>query len=346
MKVGLMIGYSGAKYRLPMDLILEAEAAGFDSVWSAEAWGSDAITPLAFILAQTTKLKAGTAICQIPARTPANMAMTAMTLDQLSGGRFILGVGPSGPQVVEGWYGDAYGKPLARSKEYIAIIRKILAREAPLTHDGEHYQIPYRGEGSSGLGKPLKSILHGNPALPIYTASFTPAGVRMAGEVADGFFPVWMDPERFDLFEAPLNEGFAKAGGGKSLATFDVAPFVRMSMGDDIDACRMKVKQGLALYIGGMGARKKNFYNDYAKTMGYEAAAAKIQELYLGGAKDAAAEAVPDQLVDDTALVGPPAHIREQLSRWRDASARGHVGTMIVSVSSPEEARFLAAELL
>lgn len=346
MKVGLMVGYSGAKYQLPMDLILAAEAAGFDSVWSAEAWGSDAITPLAWILARTTKLKAGSAICQIPARTPANMAMTAMTLDQLSGGRFILGVGPSGPQVVEGWYGDAYGKPLARSREYIEIIRKILAREAPLTHDGEHYQIPYRGAGSTGLGKPLKSILHGNPDLPIYTASFTPAGVRMAAEVADGFFPVWMDPDRFDLFEAPLNEGFAKAGGGKSLANFDVAPFVRMSMGDDIAACRMKVKRGLALYIGGMGARKKNFYNDYAKTMGYEEAAVKIQELFLNGEKDAAAEAVPDQLVDDTALVGPPGHVREQLSRWKDAFARGHVGTMIVSVGAPEEARFLAEELL
>lgn len=346
MKVGLMIGYSGAKYRLPMDLILEAEAAGYDSVWSAEAWGSDAITPLAWILARTTKLKAGTAICQIPARTPANMAMTAMTLDQLSGGRFILGVGPSGPQVVEGWYGDAYGKPLARSKEYIAIIRKILAREEPLTHDGEHYQIPYRGVGSTGLGKPLKSILHGNPDLPIYTASFTPAGVRMAGEVADGFFPVWMDPDRFDLFEGPLNDGFAKAGGGKSLANFDVAPFVRMAMGDDIAACRMKVKQGLALYIGGMGARKKNFYNDYAKTLGYEEAAVKIQDLFLGGEKEAAAAAVPDQLVDDTALVGPPGHIREQLTRWKDAATRGHVGTMIVSLGAPEEARFLAEELL
>jgi F420-dependent oxidoreductase-like protein len=346
MKVGLMIGYSGAKYQLPMDLILESEAAGFDSVWSAEAWGSDAITPLAWILSRTTKLKAGTAICQIPARTPANMAMTAMTLDQLSKGRFILGVGPSGPQVIEGWYGNAYGKPLARSKEYIEIIRKILAREKPLTHDGEHYQIPYNGPGSTGFGKPLKSILHGNPKMLIYTASFTPNGVRMSGEVADGFFPVWMDPDRFDLFEEPLNQGFAKAGNGKSLDNFDVAPFVRMAMGDDIDKCRAQVKQGLALYIGGMGARNKNFYNDYAKTMGYEEAAVKIQDFYLTGAKDAAAEAVPDQLVDDTALVGPPGHIREQLSRWKAAAGRKQVGTMIVAVNNPDEARFLAQELL
>ncbi len=346
MKVGLLIGYSGAKYQIPMDLILEAESAGFDSVWSAEAWGSDAITPLAWILSRTTKIKAGTAICQIPARTPANMAMTAMTLDQLSDGRFILGVGPSGPQVIEGWYGDAYGKPLARSKEYIEIIRKILAREAPLTHDGEHYQIPYNGPGSSGLGKPLKSILHGDPDLPIYTASFTPNGVRMAGEVADGFFPVWMNPERFDLFDEPLKAGFAKAGNGKSLDNFDVAPFVRMAMGDDIAKCRMQIKRGLALYIGGMGARKKNFYNDYAKTLGYADAAVKIQDLFLSGEKDAAADAVPDKLVDETALVGPAGHIREQLARWKAAAARKEVGTMIVSVNSPAEARFLATELL
>ena len=346
MKVGLMIGYSGAKVQLPMNLILEAESAGFDSVWSAEAWGADAVTPLAWILSRTTKLKAGTAICQIPARTPANMAMTAMTLDQLSGGRFVLGLGPSGPQVVEGWYGNAYGKPLARSKEYIEIIRKILAREAPLTHDGEHYQIPYNGSGSSGLGKPLKSILHGDPGLPIYTASFTPNGVKMAAEVADGFFPVWMNPERFDLFEEPLKAGFAKAGNGKSLDNFDVAPFVRMAMGDDIAKCRMQIKRGFALYVGGMGARKKNFYNDYAKTMGYADAAVKIQNLYLSGEKEAAADAVPDQLVDETALVGPPAHIREQLSLWKAAAKRKEVGTMIVSVNNPEEARFLAQELL
>lgn len=341
-----MIGYSGAKVQLPMDLILEAEAAGFDSVWSAEAWGSDAITPLAWVLSRTTQLKAGTAICQVPARTPANMAMTAMTLDQLSGGRFILGLGPSGPQVVEGWYGNAYGKPLARTKEYIAIIRQILAREGPLVHDGEHYQIPYTGPDSTGLGKPLKSILHGNPQLPIYTASFTPAGVRVAAEIADGCFPVWMNPERFDVFEEPLRTGFAKAGNGKSLDNFDVAPFVRMAMGDDIHACRLQIKHGLALYIGGMGARDKNFYNDYAKMLGYEEAAVKIQDLYLNGEKEAAAHAVPDQLVDESALVGPAGHIREQLSGWKAAHARKEVGTMIVAMSHADEARFLAQELL
>lgn len=346
MKLGLMIGYSGAEYRMPMDLILQAEELGFDSVWTAEAWGSDAITPVAWILAQTTKLKAGTAICQVPARTPAMMAMTAMTLDHLSGGRFLLGVGASGPQVVEGWHGNAYGKPITRVKEYISIIRQVLKREGPLTHEGPHYQIPFMGEGSTGLGKPLKSILHGNPNLPIYAASITHAGVKAAGETADGFFPVWMNPNRFDLFEDDLNTGFAKAGGGKSLKDFDVAPFVRVCMGDDIDECRMLIKNHLALYVGGMGARNKNFYNDYAKRLGFEEAAVKVQDLYLDGKKAEAANEIPDELVDQCSLVGPAGHIREQLGDWKAANKRGEVGTMILTLNKPEEGLLLAKELL
>ncbi len=346
MKLGLMIGYSGAEYRMPMDLILQAEELGFDSVWTAEAWGSDAITPVAWILAQTTKLKAGTAICQVPARTPAMMAMTAMTLDHLSGGRFLLGVGASGPQVVEGWHGNAYGKPITRVKEYISIIRQVLKREGPLTHEGPHYQIPFMGEGSTGLGKAVKSILHGNPNLPIYAASITHAGVKAAGETADGFFPVWMNPNRFDLFEDDLNAGFAKASGGKSLKDFDVAPFVRVCMGDDIDECRMLIKNHLALYVGGMGARNKNFYNDYAKRLGFEEAAVKVQDLYLDGKKAEAANEIPDELVDQCSLVGPAGHIREQLGDWKAANKRGEVGTMILTLNKPEEGLLLAKELL
>lgn len=346
MKLGLMIGYSGAQYRMPMDLILQVEELGFDSVWTAEAWGSDAITPVAWILAQTTKLKAGTAICQVPARTPAMMAMTAMTLDHLSGGRFLLGVGASGPQVVEGWHGNAYGKPITRVKEYISIIKQVLRRDGPLTHEGPHYQIPFMGEGSTGLGKPLKSILHGNPQLPIYAASITHAGVKAAAEVADGFFPVWMNPNRFDLFADSLNEGFQAAGGGKSLTDFDVAPFVRVCMGDDINECRLMVKQHLALYVGGMGARNKNFYNDYAKRLGYEEAAVKVQDLYLDGKKAEAANEIPDEMVDQCSLVGPAGHIREQLSDWKAANKRGQVGTMILTLSKPEEGLLLAKELL
>lgn len=346
MKLGMVFGYSGAEVRLPMDLILEAESLGFDSVWSAEAWGSDAVTPVAWVLAQTKKIKAGTAIMQMAARTPSMVAMTTMTLDQLSGGRFIPGIGPSGPQVIEGWYGEPYGKPLGRTREYISIMRKIFRREAPLTHKGEHYQIPYTGPGAMGLGKPLKSIIHGNPDIPIYTGAVTPNGVKCAAEVADGCFMVWMNPERFDLFKPSLEAGFAKAEGRKTLTNFDFAPFVRMRSGPDIDACRMEVKHELALYVGGMGAREKNFYNDYTKRLGYEEAAVKIQDLYLSGKKAEAAAAVPDQYVDDTALVGPPEHIREQLVRWQEAGKRGEVGTMIVSARKAEDLRLLAETLL
>ena len=346
MKLGLVFGYSGAQIKLPMDLILEAESLGFDSVWSAEAWGSDAVTPVAWVLAQTKKIKAGTAIMQMAARTPAMTAMTAMTLDQLSGGRFLLGIGPSGPQVIEGWYGQPYGKPLKRTREYISIIRAILAREKPLVHDGEHYQIPYTGAGAMGLGKPLKSILHGNPDLPIYTGAVTEKGVKCAAEVADGCFMVWMNPDRFELFKPALDAGFAKAGKGKDMSSFEFAPFVRMRMGPDIDQCRMAIKQELALYVGGMGAREKNFYNDYTKRLGYEEAAVKIQDLYLSGRREEAAAAVPDQYVDDCSLVGPPEHIKEQLTRWQEAGRRGEVTTMVVAAKQAEELRLLAETLL
>jgi len=345
MKLGVLAGYSPATMSIPMDHIKHAESLGFSSVWTAEAWGSDAVSPAAWILAQTEKITVGTAIMQMPGRTPAMTAMTAMTLYALSGGRFILGLGPSGPQVVEGWHGVAYGRPLTRTKEYVSIIRKILAREEKLTHEGYHYQIPYRGEGATGLGKPLKSILHGDPALQIYTASISPAGMECAGEVADGVFPVWMNPERFDVFEESLEKGFAKAGGGKSLADFEVAPFVTCIMSDDVEKCRAPIKANMALYIGGMGARGKNFYNDYAKRLGYEEAAVTIQDLYLDGKKAEAAAAVPDALVDDVALVGPEARIRDRLQIWKEAGRKGHVGSMLIGGGGPAMS-VLAEELL
>jgi F420-dependent oxidoreductase-like protein len=342
MRLGLTAGYSGAQMGVNIGLIQEAERLGFDSVWTAEAYGSDAVSPLAWIAAKTTTIRLGTAIMQMPARTPAMTAMTAMTLDALSGGRFVLGLGPSGPQVVEGWHGVPYGKPLTRTREYIAIVRKILAREAPLEHKGEHYQIPYTGPDATGLGKPLKSILHGRADLEIYTASIGPAGVACSAEVADGLIPVWMNPERFDLFAPHLEKGFAKAGGGKSLATFDVAPFVTCIVGDDVAKCRMPVKGMLALYIGGMGARGKNFYNDFAKRLGYEAEAAKIQDLYLDGKKAEAMAAVPDRLVDETALVGPRERIVERLAAWKASP----VPTMLVGTGQPEALRILAEACL
>ncbi len=346
MKLGIIAGYSPATMSIPMDLIQEAERLGFSSVWTAEAWGSDAVSPAAWILAQTEKIKVGTAIMQMPARTPAMTAMTAMTLYALSGGRFVLGLGPSGPQVVEGWHGVAYGRPLTRTKEYISIIRTILERKERLEHEGYHYQIPYRGEGSSGLGKPLKSILHGDPALKIFTASISPNGLECAAEVADGVFPVWMNPERFDLLEEPLEKGFSKAGGDKSLDDFEVAPFCTVIMGDDVEKCRIPVKHNLALYIGGMGARDKNFYNDYAKRLGYEEAAEKIQDLFLKGEKGEAAAAVPDQLVDDVALVGPADRIRDRLKAWKQAGSKKHVGSLLAGTGDIKALRVLAEEIL
>jgi F420-dependent oxidoreductase-like protein len=347
MKLGLTSGYSGASMSLNLDLILEAERVGFDSVWTAEAYGSDAISPLAWIGARTTRIKLGTAIMQMPARTPAMTAMTAMTLDALSGGRFVLGLGPSGPQVVEGWHGVAYGKPLTRTREYIKIIRKILAREEPVEFKGEHYQIPYSGPGASGLGKPLKSILHGRKDMAIWTASIGPAGIECSAEVADGLIPVWMNPERFDLLAPGLEKGFAKANAEnagkpgwqtKSLANFEVAPFVTVIVGDDLEKARMPVKGMLALYIGGMGARGKNFYNDYAKRLGYEEQAVKIQDLYLAGRKAEAMALVPDKLVDETALVGSKEHIRERFGAWRSSK----VTSMLLGTGQPEAVRLMA----
>ena len=342
LRLGLLAGYSGASMSLPMDNILEAERLGFDSVWTAEAYGSDAVSPLAFIAAKTTKIHLGTAIMQMPARSPAMTAMTAMTLDGLSGGRFVLGLGPSGPQVAEGWHGVAYGKPLTRTREYITIIRKILERQEPLRFEGSHYQLPYTGPGASGLGKPLKSILHGRPDMKIFTASISPNGMRCAGEVSDGVFPVWMNPERFDVFKPHLEEGFAKAGGGKNLERFEVAPFVTAVMGDDLDKCRLPVKGMMSLYIGGMGAREKNFYNDFAKRLGYEEAAVRIQDLYLDGKKAEAAAAVPNELVDATALCGPRERIAERVERWKAAP----VGTLCIGAGQPEALRLMAELVL
>jgi F420-dependent oxidoreductase-like protein len=346
MRLGLIHGSGGAELSVDMDLVLEAERLGYDSVWTSESYGADAVTTAAWILARTERIKVGTSIMQMTARAPTMTAMTAMSLQAMSGGRFILGVGVSGPQVVEGWHGVPFGRPIARTREYVEIVRKVLERKEPVTHSGFNYQLPYTGAGATGLGKPLKSILHGDPAMKIYTASITPAGVRTAAEIADGFFPIYMDPERFDVFEPALNEGFAKAGGGKGLANFDVAPFVNVIVGDDLDACRAPVKAQLALYVGGMGARGKNFYNDLVSRMGWEAAAVEIQDHFLDGRKKEAAAAVPDELVDAVALVGPPARVRERLAPWKAAAKQGHVGSLLLRRPSAEGLRLLAEELL
>jgi F420-dependent oxidoreductase-like protein len=317
MRLGLMLGYSGERISLPLDMIRAADRMGVYAIWTAEAYGSDCVTPLAWVGALTERIHLGTAIMQMHARTPAMTAMTAMTLDQLSGGRFLLGLGLSGPQVVEGWHGLPYGKPLGRTREYVDIVRAILRREQPLAHDGAHYQIPYRGSDASGLGKPLKSIIHGRADLPIYLAAIGPKNVELAAEIADGWLPVFFSPRHYQqVYQPQVMAGFAKAGG-KRMADFDVAPSVPVVVGPDVDACRAQVKPFLALYIGGMGARGANFYNDLACRYGYEDEAGRVQELYLDGKKREAAAAIPDALVDDVALCGPKERIGERLALWR-----------------------------
>lgn len=344
LRLGLTTG--GADGPALIALVREAERLGFDSTWCGESYGVDAVTRLAWLGGQTTRIKLGSSILQIPARTPAMTAMTAITLDALTGGRFILGLGPSGPQVVEGWYGVPYGKPLTRLREYVAIVRAVLAREKPLTHQGEHYQIPYNGPGSTGLGKSLKCIQHGRAGMNIYTAAISPAGLACAGEVGDGVLPLFMDPERDDLIKPHVTKGMQRAGRAVDFARFDIAPFVPVHIGDDLAACRQPVKDWLALYIGGMGARGKNFYNDSAARMGYVAEAAKIQDLYLAGKKAEAAAAVPDKLVDAVALVGPPARIRERLQVWKAAGERGTVGTLILMKTDSAGLRLVAESVL
>ena len=325
MDLALNLSYSGTSIAIDIGRIQEAERLGYASVWTAEAYGSDAVAPAAWIAARTEKIHVGTGIMQIPARTPAMTAMTAMTLDGLSGGRFRLGLGVSGPQVVEGWHGMPFGKPVAKTREYVEIVRAILKREKPIEHRGEYYQIPYAGADATGLGKPLRSILHGRADLPIYLAAVGPKNVALAAEIADGWIPIFFSARRASMFREWLAEGFKARGTAP--ARFDVMPMVAVVVGDDVAVCRAAVKPRVALYVGGMGARGRNFYNDIARRYGYEEAAKRIQDLFLGGRKDEAAAAVPDALVDEVALCGPPARIREQLAEWKTSG----VTTIMVS---------------
>ncbi len=339
MRLGLNLGYWGAKFRDPTELVQEAERLGFDSVWTAEAYGSDAVTPLTWLAAGTKRIKLGTAILQMPARTPAMTAMTAMSLDLLSGGRLLLGLGASGPQVAEGWHGVPYGKPLARSREYIEIVRTALRREKPLEYDGQYYQIPVR-EGT-GLGKPLKLITHPlRSDVPIYLGAIGPKNVALAAEVADGWLPMFFSPERMEMYHEWLQEGFARAHEEKT--NFDIAPTVAVQMGDDVAACRNAVRPQLALYIGGMGACERNFYYNLACRYGYEEAAGKIQTLFLQGKREEAAAAVPDRLVDEVALCGPKSRMGERLSLWKESG----VTTLLCATSSKTSLRTLAELVL
>jgi F420-dependent oxidoreductase-like protein len=331
-KLGVNVGYAPPGTN-PAELVLlvqTAEALGFDSVWAAEAWGTDAVTVLAWLAASTTRIKVGSAIMQIPGRTPANTAMTAATLDLMSGGRFILGLGTSGPQVVEGWHGQPWGKPLGKTREYVEIVRTALRREL-VEHTGEHYRIPYDGPDATGLGKPLKLMLRPLRAdVPIFLAAIGPKNVALAAEIADGWLPIFVDPERFDDAFGPSLAG-ARAG-------FEIAATVSVLVGDDVPALRDSLKPYLALYIGGMGARGRNFYNTLVRRYGWEAEADRIQELYLGGSQREAIAAVPDDLVDALCLVGPKERIRDRLAAWRETP----VTTLVVGSPQPQALEVLA----
>ena len=336
MRLGLQLGYDDPV--LWAGLAEEAERCGFHSVWTSEAYGSDAVSPLAWIGSRTTNVRLGTAIMQMPARSPATTAATVATLDLLSGGRVLLGLGTSGPQVAEGWHGQAWGKPLTRTREYVEIVRAVLRREAPLEHHGEHYDIPYSGPGATGLGKPLRIIVHPPRAeVPIYLAAIGPKNVALAAEIADGWLPIFFSPERFaDTHRPMLEEGFARRGGRPE--GWDLAAHVPVVMTDDVAAGRDFLKPLLALYVGGMGAKGKNFYTRLAERYGYADAAATIQDLYLAGKKSEAIAAVPDALVDEVALVGDRARIADRVAAFRECG----VGTLILQARQPEALRLLA----
>jgi F420-dependent oxidoreductase-like protein len=337
MRLGFAMGYAppGTNPTELIALAREAERLGYDSAWAAEAWGTDAVTVLAWLGAQTTTLKLGAGIMQIPARTPAMTAMTAATLDLMSGGRVLLGLGTSGPQVVEGWHGQPFGKPLGRTREYVEIVRAAIRREL-VEHDGAHYAVPYRGADATGLGKPLKLMLRPERAeIPIYLAAIGPRNVALAAEIADGWLPVWVSPEKLaTVFAEPL----AAARPG-----FDVAAFgVPVAISDDLQAARDFVKPHLALYVGGMGAKGQNYYNALAARYGYEREAAEIQELYLGGKRMEAIAAVPDALVDEVALVGSRERIADRLEAWKESP----VTTLLIQAYDPATLRTVAELLL
>jgi F420-dependent oxidoreductase-like protein len=357
MKLGFMVGYSGAKMGgaiaqmkdadkmgfadhngLPIGKAQEAERLGYDSVWTAEAWGSDAVAPLAWIGAMTSKIKLGTGIMQIPGRSPANAAMTAMTLDALSGGRFLFGLGLSGPQVVEGWHGQPYDKTLTWTREYVQIVRKIIERKEPLRFEGEKYQIPFEGPGSTHQGKPLKSILHGNPQIPIYVGALAPKAQAQAGELCDGLLLTNFNPDSPGYVETNLKAGFAKAGKPADFSHFDIAVTVSVVIDEDLERARTPMKQQLGFYIGGMGSKKQNFYKDFLSRSGFEGECEDIQNKWLAGDKPGAIAAVPDKMVDAIYLVGSKDRIKDGFARWKASN----VGTFIVGSMDLDVMRFVA----
>lgn len=345
--LGLIQTAFSANPVINLEAVKLAEDLGFHSVWAAEAYGCDAVSSATWLAAHTSKIKVGTAIMQIPARSPASAAMTAIGLDALSQGRFLLGLGSSGPQVAEGWHGVAYDKPLARTREYVSIIRKILAREEPLTHEGYHYQLPMTGANTTGAGKPLKSVAHPNANQPIYLASISPGGLRCAAEIADGVLLSFVDPtDTYNIVDKHLAEGFAKEGARGSRDDFTVSTFTNVIVHDDVADVQAMLMPALARQLGGMGSKGKNFYAEFARRMGYDDEVEQVQSLYLAGEKVKAAAAVPVDLIDRTTLIGPPERIRERLADWKEAEKRGSLDMMLLTSEQPEALKLMAEELL
>ena len=324
MKLGLQIGYSGANLRVPIEQIKLAEELGYDSVWSAEAYGSDAITVLAWIAAFTNRIRLGTGIMQLAGRSPAMAAMQAQTVDALAGGnRVIAGVGVSGPQIVEGWYGQPWGRPYWRLRDYIQIMRKVNRREGPVRHEGREISLPYAGAGSVGLGKPLMSILHTNVDLPIWCGSGSEATVKLAAELCDGWLPLGFVPGRMETFKPWLEEGFRRAGNGKSWENFEIQAGGRVVITDDVAGDLSAAKAGVALYVGGMGHPTMNFHNQQMRQRGFPGAAARIQELFLAGRKQEAIDAVPDEYIDESGLYGSEQRITARWAAWEESGITG-----------------------
>jgi F420-dependent oxidoreductase-like protein len=344
MKLGLQLGYWGAAPPANAgELVAVAEDAGFDAVFTAEAWGSDAYTPLAWWGASTQRLRLGTSVVQLSARTPTACAMAALTLDHLSGGRHMLGLGVSGPQVVEGWYGQPFPKPLARTREYIDVVRQVLAREKPVTSAGPHYPLPLKegaGVSITGLGKALKPITHPLRAdLPILLGAEGPKNVALAAEICDGWLPIFYTPRLADMYNEWLDEGFARPGARRSRADFEVCATAQVVITDDRAAAFAGIKPYLALYMGGMGAEDTNFHADVYRRMGYSEVVDEVTALFRSNRKDDAAKVIPDELVDDAVIVGNFDYVRKQITAWEAAG----VTMMVVTAGSPEQVRQLAA---
>jgi F420-dependent oxidoreductase-like protein len=340
MRLGLQLGYWGAQPpgNAP-ELVAAAEDAGFDAVFTAEAWGSDAYTPLAWWGSATSRIRLGTSVVQLSARTPTACAMAALTLDHLSGGRHILGLGVSGPQVVEGWYGQRFPKPLARTREYINIVRQVLAREAPVASDGPHYPLPLTGEGTTGLGKNLKPITHPLRAdIPIMLGAEGPKNVALAAEICDGWLPIFYSPRLGEMYNEWLDEGFSRPGARRSREDFEICATANIVITEDRTAALAAMKPYLALYMGGMGSEDTNFHADVYRRMGYAEVVDDVTKLFRSDRKDEAAKVIPDELVDDAAIVGDIDYVRKQVAAWEAVG----VTMMVVSGRSPEHIRELA----